>query len=62
MTGPGGGDGGTVGGSSGGVGGTGCAAEGGVVVVGPLSKSYTQVVNHFRPILNLVPALTPDAR
>ena len=42
----------------------GCAAGGGVVVVGqlPLSKSYMQVGNHFRPILKLVPALTLDGR
>ena len=51
-----------VGGGGGGAGGGGCATIDDVLVVLPLPKSYTQVLNHFRPILEFVPALTSDAR
>src|SRR5258705_239223 len=50
-----------VGGGGGDDGGGGDCAAGGAVVL-PLSRSYTQVVNHCRPILRFVPALTSDAR
>ena len=62
------------GGAAGGVGGSGsgggggdagdggCTTISGVLMILPLPKSYTQVLNHFRPILRFVPALTLDAR